>query len=234
MCEPCFKFKGTVNAYTFADFGFVYARSLCVLVWHALDFWFITNLNRCALIHCRLEQAENKAAALANVPDRNSFDAKWRKDADAQPLFYKPWAERVDVKLTGVPTHRPRVIERINKVYDEHCVKSGEKLSDAELVRKRKYAAVDYSQQDRRKRIGASLPTMLTTTRYYSYHHDCELLPEDHFRLLGHPPANLIGLTPKEIRSLAGDAMSAPTMVLAAAALILCADLVDFWEKDVG
>ena len=113
----------------------------------------------------------------------------------------RPWSDRHC--LHGIAPTRLREIEVIDLCYLKHCLSVGDehfsRIHDIYL---------DVSQSIARMRFRTSrVPTILRSSKIYSYTHDRCLFTADFLSLSGHPFNALEGIPDEQARCLVGEAI---------------------------
>lgn len=139
------------------------------------------------------------------------------------------WTKMEGKKLIGVP-RLPRNFDVIDTAFLTELAKTDKRLPwDQRVALATQGMLCDYSQGSDRGSWGNPSKTITSKTRFYSYDEDRAIIPEEHFRMMGHPSAKFDGLSQNQVRTLAGDLMSMPCVGMITAALLLCADIPGLW-----
>jgi hypothetical protein len=137
------------------------------------------------------------------------------------------WSSKSDIHLTGMRMCKAREVDVLDVAWMAMKKKFPETI-DRHLVRGL-YA--DVSQCVSRTPWHYDLRCFVTTSIVYSFEFDRVLVPSEHLRLQGYPPVNISGLTPNQVRDLAGECFSLPACTLMSTCVLLASRDVTLWER---
>ena len=147
-----------------------------------------------------------------------SHSSQWRDSLDVSGQ-YRPWTTSGAV-LFGVPA-TDRVKDLLDCIVAQKGRDGDVNLSAQKACQKVKSqdVFVDISQSHLRPTFtdrSGFLPTMTTSSLYYSFRSDSMLAPIEYLMLQGHShESKLASLSPAEVRTLAGEGMSLPSLGVA-------------------
>ena len=113
----------------------------------------------------------------------------------------------------GVST--PRGIDVVNITY-------GLLMKNQVGEEKLKDYTVDISQCLSRQAYGERIRNLTTSSSLFAFGQDRLLTPQEHFNILGLPGVSLEGLSERQAKELAGQAMAAPCIALPLLCLAAC------------
>ena len=133
------------------------------------------------------------------------------------PVKFEPWTSFEGRQMKGIPASAERERELVNLAYVMHCFATGNQectLRDPDLF-------LDVSQSAQRMRARAeTIPTLMRSSRMYSYRLDRVLVAGDLLKMIGHKANALATFSASESRSLIGETIPVQLLGIVMSALL--------------